>query len=317
MDVSIVVPTFNRADRLSMLLADLVDQQADGLRYEVLVVDNGSSDGTAAIVEQRAAVDARVRYLLERRPGASCARNTGIAAATAPILAFIDDDVRPRADWVASLHRAFAADPALDCLGGRIEPRWPCAPPRWLTPLHWGPLALQMGRGPSPVIDRAHASACLVTANFACRASVFRELGGFSPAFRRDEDREFNLRMWRAGKRGMYVDSVVTYTDVQLERLGKPYHRAWHHVTGASHARMRYRETIRSDGALDDSMASAGRRVAGIPGFLYKEAAAHLLHWTIKVMTGRVDQAFIEECRLRYLGSSFTTRWREVRSPAP
>lgn len=171
---------------------------------------------------------------------------------------------------------------------------------------------MQMGRGTSPVIDRTHAAACLVTANFACRASVFHELGGFSPAFRRDEDREFNLRMWRAGKRGMYVDSVVAYTDVQPERLGKRYHRAWHHVTGASHARMRYRDAIRSDGALDESMTSKGWHVAGVPGFLYKEAATQLARWAVKAMTGRYEQAFVEECRLRYLGSYFVTRWREL-----
>jgi glycosyltransferase involved in cell wall biosynthesis len=309
MDISVIVPTFNRADRLTLLLGDLVRQRAPGLRYEVIVVDNRSTDHTAIAVARCAAADPRVRYLRELRPGASCARNAGIAAAQAPILAFIDDDVRPHDDWIDAIHRAFAADPDLDCLGGRIEPRWPAPVPRWLTSAHWGPLALQMGRGRSPVIDRTHASACLVTANFACRASVFRELGGFSPAFLRDEDREFNLRMWRAGKRGLYIDSVATYTDVQPERLHKRYHRAWHHVTGASHARMRYRDSITPGGALDDSMAG-GRQIGGVPGFLYREALSHLWHWLAHLLAGQIDLAFFDECRLRYFGSYFVTRWR-------
>jgi len=311
MDVSVIIPTFNRADRLSALLEDLSRQQAGDLRYEVLVVDNGSTDATAVAVRRHAARDPRVRYLLELRPGASCARNAGIAAAQAPILAFIDDDVRPRADWLAALHRALADHPDIDCLGGRIEPQWPVPPPRWLTSAHWGPLALQMGRGQSPVIDRSHAAACLVTANFACRASVFRELGGFSPDFRRDEDREFNLRMWSAGKRGMYVDSVMTYTEVQPERLKKRYHRAWHHVTGASHARLRYRDSISPSGELDESMAASGRRIGGVPGFLYREACAHVSGWLANTLTRRHDLAFLNECRLRYLGSYIVTRWRE------
>jgi glycosyltransferase involved in cell wall biosynthesis len=311
MEVSVIIPTFNRVDRLSVLLQDLSDQQADGLPYEVLVVDNGSTDATAKAVKLHAARDPRVRYLLEPRPGASCARNAGIAAAQAPILAFIDDDVRPRADWLASLHHAFGAHPDVDCLGGRIEPRWPAAPPDWLTSAHWGPLALQMGRGQSSIIDRDHAAACLVTANFACRASVFRELGGFSPDFLRDEDREFNLRMWRAGKRGMYVDGVMTYTEVQPERLEKRYHRAWHHVTGASHARLRYRDSIAPDGALDESMTASGRRIGGVPGFLYREACAHASDWLINTFAGRRDRAFLNECRLRYLSSYIVRRWRE------
>jgi glycosyltransferase involved in cell wall biosynthesis len=310
MDVSVIVPTFNRAARLSTLLDDLSRQEAGGLAFEVLVVDNGSADDTARIVERWTERDRRFRYVLERCAGASCARNAGIAAACAPILAFIDDDVRPNPDWIASLHRSFAADPALDCLGGRIEPRWPAPPPGWLTPAHWGPLALQMGRGQSPVIDREHASACLVTANFACRAAVFRELGGFSPAFRRDEDREFNLRMWRAGKRGMYVDSVVTFTEVQPERLEKRYHRAWHHVTGTSHARMRYRDTITRTGVLDDAMTASARLIGGVPAFLFREWAKHAVRWMAQVWSGRYDLAFFDECRLRYLSSYIAARWR-------
>ncbi|MCU1384409.1 MAG: hypothetical protein JWL71_3106 [Acidobacteria bacterium] len=314
MDVSVIVPTFNRAARLAALLEDLCAQQVGDLEYEILIVDNGSTDATAVTVREQAARDPRVRYLLERRPGASCARNAGIAAATAPILAFIDDDVRPRADWVASVHRAFA-DPDVDCLGGRIEPRWPAQPPPWLTNEHWGPLALQMGRGSSSRIDRDHAAACLVAANFACRASVFRELGGFSPDFRRDEDREFNLRLWRAGKRGKYVDSVVTYTEVQPERLEKTYHRAWHHVTGRSHARMGYRDSITPDGVLDDSMAFRGRQVWGVPGFLYREALVHLAGYVRKLCSGQFEQAFFEECRLRYLSSYIAERWRHRQAP--
>jgi glycosyltransferase involved in cell wall biosynthesis len=314
MDVSVVIPTFNRVARLATLLEDLCGQRAGELAYEILVVDNGSTDGTALTVHDYAARDPRVHYVFERSPGASCARNAGIAAAAAPILAFIDDDVRPRADWVASIYRAFAAEPELDCLGGRIEPHWPVDPPPWLTSAHWGPLALQMGRGSSSHIDREHAAACLVTANFACRASVFRELGGFSPDFRRDEDREFNLRLWRAGKRGKYVDSVVTYAEVQPERLEKAYHRAWHHVTGQSHARMRYRDSITPDGVLDDSMARRGRQVWGVPGFLYREALMHLASYVRKVCSGRFEQAFADECRLRYLSSYVAERWRHVGS---
>jgi len=121
------------------LLCDLKAQSGDP-RFEVLVADNGSADGTRAVVERHASDDHRVRYLFEPTPGASSARNAGIAAARAPILAFIDDDVRPRPDWVCAIVRAFAAHPEVDCIGGRVEPRWPTPPPRWLTPAHWPPI---------------------------------------------------------------------------------------------------------------------------------------------------------------------------------
>ncbi len=308
-DVSVIVPTFNRAARLDALLDDLSHQDADGCRFEVFVVDNGSSDDTARVVSEWSARDPRVHYLLEPRSGASSARNAGIAVADAPIFAFIDDDVRPAQDWIASVCRAFERHPDLDCVGGRIEPHWPAPPPAWLTSSHWGPLALQTARGASSLVDREHASACLVTANFACRAAVFRELGGFSPEYLRDEDREFNLRMWRASKRGMYVDSIVTFTEVQRERLEKRYHRAWHHVTGVSHARMRYRDIVTREGVLDDAMTSRGRSVGGVPLFLFREWMVHARAWAKKTFARQHDLAFFDECRVRYLSSYIATRW--------
>ena len=142
------------------------------------------------------------------------------------------------------------------------------------------------------------------------RAAVFREIGGFSPEYRRDEDREFNLRMWRADKRGMYVDSVVGYAEIQPERLAKRYHRAWYRVTGASHARLRYLDTIDRDGRLDDHAAARGHVWWGVPGFLYRQFIVHAAAWIRKLMTGGWDDAFFDECRLRYLASYFRTRWR-------
>jgi hypothetical protein len=146
-------------------------------------------------------------------------------------------------------------------------------------------------------------------ANFACRDAAFCELGGFAPDYLRDEDREFNLRLWRAGKRGMYVDSIVAYAEVQRERLTKRYHRAWHHVPGASHARLRYRDTIDRDGRLDDGVAARARVWRGVPGFLYRELATHAARWIKHMVTSRRDAAFLDECRLRYLTSYVKTRW--------
>ncbi|HWF87170.1 MAG TPA: glycosyltransferase family 2 protein [Vicinamibacterales bacterium] len=312
-DVAVIVPTFNRAASLMCLLDSLCQQRADDLCYEVLIVDNGSVDRTCELVAEYGRQFPFVRCLREARPGASSARNRGIVSANARILAFIDDDVRAAPDWIAEIVRTFEQHPEIDCLGGRVEPLWPRTPPPWLTPLHWGPLALQMGRGTSPYIDAEHASACLVTANFACRAEVFQEVGLFSPEFLRDEDRELNMRMWAAGKRGKYEDAVVAFAEVQPERLEKSYHRRWHAVTGGSHARLRYREAIDRDGRLRVPADIPGRSFLGSPAFLYRELLYHTRQWLLRVVRGRRDDAFIHECRIRYLVSYLTTRWRTIR----
>jgi glucosyl-dolichyl phosphate glucuronosyltransferase len=305
-DVSVVVPTFNRARSLEALLGDLVAQEAAGVAFEVIAVDNASTDATSSVARQWSTRSDTVRYVFERQPGASHARNAGIAAAAAPIIAFIDDDVRPRRDWVASIARAFASHPEIDCIGGRVEPRWPRQPPPWLSDRHFGPLALQMGRGTAAYIDADHASACLVTANFACRARVFEDVGGFSGAFMRDEDREFNLRMWRAHKRGMYDDSVVAFAEVQPERLEKGYHRQWYAVTAASHARLRFRTIIDRDGRLRDE--SPGPPCwFGSPRFLYREFLGHAAGWIRAVGRGQQEATFFHECRMRYLIQYFRT----------
>jgi glycosyltransferase involved in cell wall biosynthesis len=311
-DISVVVPTFNRASSLDALLGDLVAQEVAGITYEVIAVDNASTDSTCTVARRWCDLSPAVRYVFEPRPGASHARNAGIAAANAPIIAFIDDDIRPRRDWLASIARGFASHPEVDCIGGRVEPRWPRQPPGWLTARHYGPLALQMGRGTSTYIDADHASACLGSGNFACRAQVFREVGGFSAAFMRDEDREFNLRLWRAGKRGMYDDSVVAVAEVQSERLEKRYHRQWYAVTGASHARLRYRAIIDRDGRLRDE--GAGPRCwLGSPRFLYREFLQHAAGWFRAVYRAQPEETFFHECRMRYLVHYFRTSLLGVR----
>jgi glycosyltransferase involved in cell wall biosynthesis len=316
-DVAVIVPTRDRAPSLAQLLDSLCHQQRDSPSYEVVVVDNGSSDRTPEVVADYRRKYPVVRYLFEPRPGASNARNRGIASTDAGIFAFIDDDVRAAHDWIAAIAAAFLGQPEIDCLGGRIEPLWPRTPPTWLTPAHWGPLALQRGRGTAPYIDADHASACLVTANFACRSAVFRDIGLFSPAFLRDEDREFNLRMWAGGKRGAYVDSVVAFADVQPERLEKRYHRKWHSVTGASHGRLRFREIVDRQGRLAVFTPPRGREFLGAPAFLYRELLEHAARWFQKIVAQKTDDAFLTECRIRYLVNYLATRRRSRREPIP
>lgn len=308
-DVTVIVPTYNRAASLPRVLESLCCQQACDTRYEVIVVDNGSTDDTPFVVARYARRYPFIRYVHEPRRGAAAARNAGIRSAAGPIVAFIDDDVRAAPDWIAAIVSAFARHPEIDCLGGRVEPCWPSTPPTWLTRKHWGPLALQIGRGNHPYLDADHASACLVTANFACRAVVFGDVGLFDVEFLRDEDREFNLRLWAAGTRGKYVDSVVAYADVQTERLFKRYHRAWHAVTGSSHARMRFLEIIDAQGRLRPMEADAPRWF-GSPRFLFRQLFEHLGSYLWLTLQRRSDDAFFDECRVRYLVSYLITRWR-------
>src|SRR4051812_8758284 len=202
-DISVVVPTYNRGPQLEALLTSLLDQDMGALEYEIVVVDNNSSDDTRSIVETVASRDprGRLRYVFEPRQGVSYARNTGVAQTTAPVIAFLDDDGVPGRDWVREMKRAFDEHPEVDCIGGRIKPRWvhPC--PSWLTAAHWGPIAIQ-DRPTAAYLNLQQASSCLLSANLGCRREAVDAVGGFSPDYPRNQDREFEIRLWRAGRQG-------------------------------------------------------------------------------------------------------------------
>ena len=209
--ISVVICTYNRADLLLAALDDVLAQDhPDTPAFELIVVDNNSSDTTAAVVRAVAARDARVRYLFEAQQGLSHARNAAIAAARAPIVAFTDDDVRVGRAWLAEIARAFREHPGATVVGGRVLPVWPAPPPPWLTAAHWGPLAL-VDYGEHPIRVDATRQLCLVGANLAVAASAFERVGTFAPAVQRvrdivgsSEDHEFLQRLFRAGGFGVY-----------------------------------------------------------------------------------------------------------------
>src|SRR5690606_1928154 len=136
--VTIVLCTFNRAESLQGALERLLEQTPGSPPHEIIVDDNNSTDRTRGVAERfRArARPMQMQYVFEPRQGLSYARNAGIAASGAPIVAFTDDDVRVSANWVTVIHRTFAAHPEITCLGGRTLPVWPMTPPSWLTPQH-------------------------------------------------------------------------------------------------------------------------------------------------------------------------------------
>ena len=315
-DLSVVIPTFNRASALQPLLDALMSQETGGITYEVIVVDNNSRDGTREVVERTIARGTPVplRYVHEPRQGVSYARNTGVAHARSSRVAFLDDDGVPVGTWVAEISRALDEHPEVDCIGGRIRPIWRTPPPSWLTPAHAGPVALQDRPQPA-YVDRDHAARCLLTANLACRRKAFESVGGFSPAYPRNQDREFEMRLWRAGKRGLYLPIADVLVEVPSERLTKAYHRRWQAATGHYHAVMRYRDTLSPSGEMVEE--GYYRTFLGVPRFLYRECAGQLRGWIRAALTGRADERFHHETRLWYYVSFFKTRWATILAAGP
>jgi glycosyltransferase involved in cell wall biosynthesis len=192
-EVSVIVPARDAAQFIEPLIAALARQDLDG-RSEVIVVDNGSRDETAALAEGAAVVDRVIRRPRGAGPGA--ARNDGARAASGELLAFIDADCRPTPEW---LRAGLAAAASCDLVQGRVVPD-PAMPS--------GPFDRTLSVG------AAHG--LFESANLFVRRELFEQLDGFPAGLEGDgepfgEDVIFGWQARRAGARTGFCAEALVY----------------------------------------------------------------------------------------------------------
>jgi cellulose synthase/poly-beta-1,6-N-acetylglucosamine synthase-like glycosyltransferase len=175
----VIVPVRNGASTIAGCLDAILATDYPEDRREILVVDNGSTDGTAPLIQARP-----VRYLREPNPGVSNARNRGIAESTGEILAFVDADCLVDPQWLTELVRPFE-DPAVGAVAGDLQ-HFPATTPaeRQAARLlgNWQRFAFNS--------DPAYP----ITANAAYRREVIERIGTFDPHMTRAQDVELGLR---------------------------------------------------------------------------------------------------------------------------
>jgi glycosyltransferase involved in cell wall biosynthesis len=310
-EVTLLACTFNRSADLREMLETAVAQETDGtFQYEVVVVDNNSSDDTRAVVEEFAARKGPVvRYVFEGRQGKSHALNTGLAAARGGIYTIVDDDfILPR-DWVRKIVEAFRAHPDASFVSGKVLPLWQGSVPSWMGPQHWSAIALA-DYGDEPFYADETRQVCLLACSFR-RADVeaaggYRsELGVSKDLIGGVEDLEILQRLWKRGRRGIYVPHISFQHKVPASRATKRYHRRWHVGHGRHYARLRDAEFERSRVRLFD-----------VPAHLYRHAAISAIQWVKWTVLGRENEAFACETRLRFFAGFFLERRQAPRASA-
>jgi glycosyltransferase involved in cell wall biosynthesis len=245
MRITVILCTYNRAGSLAKALESVAASKLPAsVNWEVLVVDNNSSDQTRQVVEdfpQR--YPGRFRYLFEPQQGLCNARNAGILNARGEILAFMDDDVTVEPTWLQNLTAALHEGQWAGA-GGRTLPSLTCPLPSWLSikePYNLGgALGALYDIGEEPVeLYRAPYGT-----NMAFRKSVFEKYGGFRTNLGRcgdsmlsNEDTEFGRRLMAAGERLRYEPSAIVYHEVPKERLRKQYFLVWYFNYGRSEIR--------------------------------------------------------------------------------
>lgn len=201
-DISLIIPTYNRSDALALCFSALSRQSASG-RFEVVVVDDGSEDDTAAVCAEDHGFP--IRYIRQENAGANAARNRAIEAAAAELLLFMNDDTIACPEFVAVHLDAHAAlpDPGMSVLGRMtVHPDFAANP---LSPLHHD----------ASFIPLTGKEELRWTEFFTCNLSVktrfLRDHGCFDEALRWHEDIELGERLVQHGMRLFYRPEALGY----------------------------------------------------------------------------------------------------------
>jgi glycosyltransferase involved in cell wall biosynthesis len=199
-DYSVVVPAYQAAGEIGACVVALRAQSMDRARYEILVVDDGSTDGTAGCA--RGAGADRV-LVLPRRGGAAAARNAGLQAARGAIVLFTDADCQPAPEWLPRMAAPFA-DPRVAGVKGALCTRQRALIAR-LTQLEYDIRYERMARRPS--IDFVDTGAA------AFRRILLLRYGGFDAAYAvpSAEDVDLSFRLARDGQRLVFVPDACVY----------------------------------------------------------------------------------------------------------
>jgi glycosyltransferase involved in cell wall biosynthesis len=207
--ISAIICTYNRDTYLGAAIDSLLSQDLAAL-FEVIVVDNGSSDRTQEVVQQRAS-DPRVKYVYEPTIGLSVARNTGAKNASAEVLAYLDDDAVASPQWLRSLYSAYQQNSQLAIAGGKVTLIWPpgVEQPKWLSP----GLAANLGAYDLGDSDISIQKPGLTPRglNYSIRRQFLADVGGFDP------------HLGRVGK-NLLSNEELQMTELALQRGWEVYY---------------------------------------------------------------------------------------------
>lgn len=253
MILSVVIPTRNRCKTLSWALESITKQTLHPELFEVIVVDNGSTDSTRDVVNSFAGKIQNLRYLYDESPGLHMGRHKGLMAASADILVYADDDIEAFPTWLEGITKSFE-DKDVVLVGGKNLPKFETEPPDWVMKmwLHTHPEGKVLGSlsildlGDSiKEINPSYVFGC----NFSIRKSVLLEASGFHPdalpkeliKYRGDGESYVSRYIMENGHKTLYHPKASVFHHVPKERMTLKhfYHRAYIQGISDSFTRMR------------------------------------------------------------------------------
>ena len=232
--ISTIICTLNRAAYLQRAIQSLVDQTLPKEQYEIIVVDNGSTDNTKAVVEGFEHFE-NLRYIYEPIMGLSQARNTGWQNAHGEYIAYLDDDAIACPEWLEKIVEAFeTVQPKPGSVGGKVVPIWEVERPTWLSKQLERPLSIVNWADRPTSLTEGYQF--LAGTNVAYPRHILDEVGGFSTNLGRkasnllsNEEILLKRQLKRRNLATYYDPDICVYHNIPAERLTKRwfYRRAF------------------------------------------------------------------------------------------
>ena len=223
MKLSIVICAYNRDKYIRQVIQKIEEQTCDKKLFELVIVNNNSSDNTDAICREfeQNRGDLQYQYVIEKKPGLSNARNCGIVTAKGDSIVFIDDDALAEPEFAANIIKHFDNNPDVDAMGGKILPLFPDnKEPEWLSPYLYG-LVAKIDHGDKvKVYTNKYPAGC----NMAFRKHIFDEIGMFNPdIIWRNDDKYIFLQIKKFNKKVLYVPDAVVHHIIDAFRLEEKF----------------------------------------------------------------------------------------------
>ena len=230
MTLSIIICSYNRASYISDALTSLYVQSSGLDNFEVIIVDNNSTDNTKEVYAQwrQTNTNGQFSFISERKQGASFARNTGAAMAKGEWVCFMDDDAVATTDYVKNIIKHIQDQPFIVGFGGRIIPKYIPSEPKWMSyyvsslvgNFDYAPTACAFENGKYPL-----------ESNMIVKKSVYDQIGGFNVNLPGvvgtlrigGEGKELFYKIIALGHTIYYDPSICVHHVVEVKKLTSEY----------------------------------------------------------------------------------------------
>lgn len=239
--ISAIITTHNRVEYLQKALKGLAEQTLPKDHFEIVVVDNASTDNTKQIVLGTSSFLSNLQYVYESVLGLTHARNTGWKVARGRYIAYLDDDAIPSPQWLEKIVETFeTVKPSPGCVGGKIQPIWESPRPSWLNDKLAQCLTILDWSDTPFFIEQPQYVA---GANIAFPRDLIERVNGFQSNLGRvgnkllsNEEILISRQIEKMGFKTYYHPDITVYHHILASRINKPWlmsRRYWQGVSDA------------------------------------------------------------------------------------